>query len=98
LILRGTRYSQEKRARLQALFPKTDRLEQRCFSKLHPGILCLRHVNLEEELRFFSQAAINQKDADGWTALSSAAWRGDIGAVELFTKYGADVKTPAKGK
>lgn len=86
----------DMRARLQALFPKTDRLEQRGFSKLHQGILGLRHVNLEEELRFSSQAAINQKDADGRTALSWAAWRGDIGAVELFTKYGADVKTPSK--
>ncbi|GIC87410.1 uncharacterized protein Aud_003794 [Aspergillus udagawae] len=88
--------SRDMQARLQALFLKTDRLEQRGFSKLHQGILGLRHVNLEEELRFSSRTAINQKDADGRTAVSWAAWRGDIDAVELFTKYGSDIKIPSK--
>ncbi|KAL4765911.1 uncharacterized protein BDW70DRAFT_39334 [Aspergillus foveolatus] len=43
----------DMRARLQALFPKTDRLDKRGISKLHQGILGLRHVNLEKELRFY---------------------------------------------
>lgn len=82
--------------RLRALFLKTDRLEQRGFSKLHQGILGLRHINLEEELRFSSLAAINQQDADGRTAVSWAAWRGDTDAVKLFIKYGSDIKIPSK--
>ncbi|KAL4915090.1 hypothetical protein BDW62DRAFT_203945 [Aspergillus aurantiobrunneus] len=52
----------DMKARLQALFPKTERLEQRRFSKLHQAVLGLLHIDLEEELCFSSRAAINQKD------------------------------------
>jgi ankyrin repeat protein len=75
---------------MKALFPSLDSIEERRkFTKIHKIINRILHCDLETEL-CRSRDLINQVDADGRTALSYAAARGDHVAVNTLLRYGAD--------
>jgi ankyrin repeat protein len=75
---------------MRALFPSLDSIEERRkFTKIHKIINRILHCDLEKEL-CRSRDLINQVDADGRTALSYAAARGDHVAVDTLLRYGAD--------
>jgi len=75
---------------MRALFPSLNSIEERRgFTRVHRIINRILHCDLEKEL-CRSQDLINQVDADGRTALSYAAARGDHAAVETLLRYGAD--------
>jgi ankyrin repeat protein len=84
--------------RLRALFSRTERLETRGFTRIHKAVLGLDSADLERELKYSSKSAINQRDTEGRTAISWAAWRGDLDAVQLLIKYGCDVRISSRRK
>ncbi|KAL3419618.1 b-cell lymphoma 3-encoded protein [Phlyctema vagabunda] len=75
---------------IRALFPGVDVVEERRrFTKIHKIVNQILHCDLEKEL-CRSRDLIDQVDADGRTALSYAAARGDHMAVDTLLRYGAD--------
>lgn len=73
----------------RCLFDDEDHLESRSFPPLHKIVLGLSPVTLKNQLEL-STAGIDDRDADGRTALSWAATRGDLDAVSLLLRYGAN--------
>ena len=71
------------------LFGNTDCLETQGFSVMHKTTLRLLKKDLSLELGC-STSEINSKDSNGRTCLAWAAKRGDIKAVEVLLKHGAD--------
>lgn len=75
---------------MRALFPSLNSIEERRqFTKIHKIINRILHCDLERELSR-SPDLINQVDADGRTALSYAAARGEATTVDILLRYGAD--------
>ena len=72
-----------------AKFDSSDYLEAQSFPPLHKIILGLSSIDLEAQLQL-STAGIDDQDLDGRTALSWAAGKGDLAAVETLLEYGAD--------
>ena len=73
----------------RCLFDDEEHLESRAFPPLHKIILGLASLDLQAQLNL-STAGINEKDADGRTALSWAATRGDLRSVSLLLQYRAN--------
>ena len=73
----------------RCLFDDEEHLESRAFPPLHKVVLGLSSLDLQMQLDL-STAGIDEKDADGRTALSWAATRGDLRSVSLLLQYGAD--------
>ena len=73
----------------RCLFDDEEHLESRAFPPLHKIVLGLSSLDLQMQLDL-STVGIDEKDADGRTALSWAATRGDLRAVSLLLQYGAD--------
>ncbi|KAG4443535.1 hypothetical protein IFR05_001008 [Cadophora sp. M221] len=79
---------------MRALFPSLGSIEERRrFTKIHKIINRILHCDLEKTLSN-SPELINQVDADGRTALSYAAARGDPAALQALIQYGADPNIP----
>ncbi|KAK5554273.1 Ankyrin repeat and SOCS box protein 6 [Exophiala xenobiotica] len=75
---------------LRRMFSETECIERRDFTVLHKIVLGLVSKDLELELRS-STADIDAVDSNNRTALSLAAERGDLDAVNLFLDFGANV-------
>lgn len=73
----------------RCLFDDEDHLESRAFPPLHKIVLGLASVDLKQQLEL-SSAGIDERDADGRTALSWAATRGDLKSVLSLLQYSAD--------
>ena len=71
------------------MFDDEDYLESRTFPALHKTVLGLVKSNLRQQLEL-STSTIDDTDADGRTALSWAAARGDFDAVNILLEFGAD--------
>lgn len=79
---------------IRAPFPTLDRVEERRrFTRIHKIVLRTLHLDLEKEL-LKDRSMIDQVDADGRTALSWAAVRGDSKSVEAPLRHGASPDTP----
>ena len=76
------------------MFEDEEFLDSRIFQPLHKIVLGLSGVNLEQHLQL-STSTIDAVDADGRTALSWAASRGDLDAVKTLLRYGADPNIPS---
>ena len=76
------------------MFEDEEFLESRIFQPIHKIVLGLSNVSLEQHLQL-STSNIDAVDADGRTALSWAATRGDIEAVRILLRYGADPNIPS---
>ena len=73
----------------RCLFDDEEHLESRAFPPLHKIVLGLSSLDLQKQLNL-STAGIDDKDADGRTALSWAATRGDLRSVSLLLHHMAD--------
>jgi ankyrin repeat protein len=71
------------------MFDSEEYLESRTFPILHKIVLGLVGNNLRAQLQI-STASIDNQDADGRTALSWAAGKGDVDAVETLLEFGAN--------
>ena len=71
------------------MFDSEDHLESRTFPAIHKTVLGLVHSDLRQQLEL-STATIDDKDADGRTALSWAAAKGDADAVKILLEFGAN--------
>ena len=78
----------------RCLFDDEEHLESRAFPPLHKIVLGLSSVDLQMQLSL-STAGIDDKDADGRTALSWAATRGDLRSVTLLLRHRADPDMPS---
>ena len=67
--------------------------ERRKLTRIHKVVLGILHLGLEKEL-CRDKTLIDHGDADGKTALSWAAARGDSKAVETLLRHGASVDIP----
>lgn len=72
------------------LFVNTESIEQQDFSLLHLIVLDLKYLDLTTALECCSKE-IDRTDINGRTALSWAARKDNLRAVELLLKCGADV-------
>jgi ankyrin repeat protein len=72
----------------RCLFDDEDYLESRNFPPLHKTILGLVRNNLQQQLEA-STSTIDDRDADGFTALHWAAAKGDVDAVNALLEFGA---------
>ena len=79
---------------IRALFPTADSGEnRRRFTRIHKVVLKILHLDLEKEV-LRDRSIIDHVDADGRTALSWAAARGDSKSVEALLRHGASPDTP----
>lgn len=79
---------------IRTLFPCLEPMEERRkLTRIHKVVLGVLHLSLEKEL-CRDRTSIDQGDADGKTALSWAAARGDSKAVETLLRHGASVDIP----
>ena len=79
---------------IRALFPTVHSGEnRRRFTCIHKVVLKILHLDLEKELRR-DRSIIDHVDADGRTALSWAAARGDSKYVEVLLRHGASPDIP----
>lgn len=79
---------------IRALFPNSLSVdEKRKFTRIHKTVLRILHLDLEKQL-FHNRSTIDDEDADGKTALSWAAARGDSKSVETLLRYGASPHIP----
>ena len=79
---------------IRALFPTLESLEEkRRFTRIHKIVLQILHLDLEKELQR-DHSLMDQQDADGKTALSWAAARGDSKALEILLREGANPDVP----
>lgn len=86
----GNFISQASINQWRSMFDSESYLESRLFPPLHKIVLGIAEepVGLEATLKL-SSMGINQVDAEGRTALSWAAARGDLESVRVLLKYGA---------
>ena len=78
---------------MRELFPITEWVEERrMFTHIHKIVLQLLPLDLEKALRK-DRSSADKKDADGRTALSWAAARGDSTSVELLLRNSASPNT-----
>ena len=75
---------------LRNLFPDTNYIESRGFSKLHRIVLGILHCDLRMELAK-DDVDINVQDVEGRSPLSLAAWRGDTATVDILLNAQAQV-------
>jgi ankyrin repeat protein len=73
----------------RCMFDDEDHLESRIFPAVHKTILGLVNADLRQQLEL-STSTIDSKDADGRTALSWAAAKGDADAVNILLEFGAN--------
>lgn len=73
----------------RSLFDDEEYLESRIFGPLHKIVLGLSRDDLQPQLER-STSSIDEQDFDGRTALSWAAAKADLKAVETLLKFGAD--------
>lgn len=78
----------------QSMFNDEEFLASRVFQPLHKIVLGFSCVRLEDELSL-TTSHIDDTDADGRTALSWAAMRGDFAAVSTSLRFGADTNMPS---
>jgi ankyrin repeat protein len=80
-----------------SVFDEIDDYESFQLSPLHKSILGISSLTLESQL-LVSTVYIDSPDSLGRTALSAAAWRGDVSAVQTLLQYGAspNVCTPTE--
>lgn len=81
----ATRYAD----RWRCMFDSEEYLESRTFPVLHKIVLGLVGANLRTQLQA-STLSIDDVDADGRTALSWAAGKGDLEAVRTLLEFGAN--------
>lgn len=79
---------------LRVMFEDEEFLDSRVFQPLHKIILGMSGAKLEEQL-LLTTSSIDDTDADGRTALSWAATRGDLGSVTTLLRFGADPNIPS---
>ena len=97
----GVRSPQSQYQDLVDSFGSTDPIEELGLSGLHITVLDLdaKLFSLDDQLAVTSRDNIDQEDYTGRTALSWAAQRGDIKAIEKLLKKGANPdKADAEGK
>jgi ankyrin repeat protein len=70
------------------MFYDEDYLESRNFSPLHKVVLSLARGDLRQQLEA-STSTIDDRDADGLTALHWATARGNVDAVKVLLEFGA---------
>jgi ankyrin repeat protein len=70
------------------MFDDEDYLESRNFSPLHKVVLSLARGDLRQQLEA-STSTIDDRDADGLTALHWATARGNVDAVKVLLEFGA---------
>ena len=73
----------------QVLFPGTEYLTERRFTRLHRLVLELETGDMDEELKTYPES-IRTVDVDGWTPLHWAARRGQFTTLQLLLKRGGD--------
>ena len=79
---------------IKTLFPSLELVEERRkFTRIHKVVLRILHLSSEKEL-CRDRTLIDHGDADGKTALSWAAARGDSKAVETLLRHGASPDIP----
>lgn len=71
------------------MFDDEDRLESRTFPAIHKTVRGLVNSDLRQQLEL-STATIDDKDADGRTAISWAAAKRDANAVKILLQFGAN--------
>ena len=71
------------------LFPGTEYLQERKFTRLHRLVIELESGDLDKEI-MDNPESVHTADIDGWTPLHWAARRGNIRALTLLLAYGAD--------
>nr|KAK5432367.1 hypothetical protein LTR18_011124 [Exophiala xenobiotica] len=79
----------------RSLFDDEEYLESRIFPSLHKIVLGLSQDDLQRQLER-STSSIDQQDIDGRTALSWAAAKADLKAVNTLLKFGADPNVCSK--
>lgn len=72
------------------LFPGSDFLEERGFSRLHRTVIGLEHHNSLDEIIELIPESIDIPDADGWTPLHWAARRGESAYLLNLLQHGAN--------
>ncbi|KAI9774855.1 MAG: hypothetical protein M1840_000071 [Geoglossum simile] len=75
---------------LRSIFNDTESLERRQFTILHEIVLGLKGGDLDAEIQRAPIAVIDSVDSNGRTALSWAASRGDIKALQILLRNGAN--------
>lgn len=79
---------------IRDLFPNSLSIdEKRKFTRIHKTVLGILHLDLEKQL-LHNRSTIDDEDAEGKTALSWAAARGDSKSVETLLRYGASPHIP----
>ena len=78
-------------AQFASVFDEIHDYESFQLSPLHKSIVGISPLTLESQL-LVSTVYIDSPDSLGRTALSAAAWRGDISAVQTLLQYGASPK------
>ena len=71
------------------LFPGTEYLQERKFTRLHRIVIELDAGDIEKEMVSFPKS-VQTADMDGWTPLHWAARRGNYQALTLLLAHGAD--------
>ena len=87
--LLGNTVRESSASGLRELFQDTECLEKRNFSVVHKTVLGMVGLGLEDQLKA-STSTINCVDNNGRTAISWAAARGDVAAIKVLLRYGAD--------
>lgn len=78
------------KSELERLFNDPDLSDKRSFSPLHKIVLGFSSINLNSELEL-STSTIDAVDCKGRTAISWAAARGDLHAVQTLLRYRANI-------
>ena len=91
------RIPDDKMSQISVIFDESDDYESFQLSPLHKSILGISSVALESQLTS-NTVYIDSPDSLGRTALSTAAWRGDVSAVRTLLHFGAspNVCTPTE--
>ncbi|MCJ1394668.1 hypothetical protein MMC18_007548 [Xylographa bjoerkii] len=79
------------------LFPGTEYLQERNFTRLHRLVIDLEHGDMKEEV-LRAPKSIHALDVDGWTPLHWAARRGNHSALILMLAHGADPHLPTQNE
>ena len=86
-------WSQGLRERVKSLFPDPDFDELFDFNLLHKAVLGLENCSIETAMATDS-SQINKQDSEGYTPLTWAVCRGDLGAAKQLLSYRPDCNMP----
>ena len=74
---------------LKVLFPGTDYLEERRFTRLHRLVIELETGDIADELSA-NPESISARDVNGWTPVHWAARRGQFSTLQLLLRHSGD--------